>query len=454
VPTGKSRRATAPAAGGLFSPQSKCLGLDQTAHSPALQQKIVYAGVVASSFANAAELLERLAELPVPTKQVERLTRSIGTERVAQRDGSVEAFKALPLASKFGGPDDAVGPELACVFVDGGRLQLRERSQPPAPAPGEGSAPPAEPEQWEQESPAGKGFWREDKLGLLAVMKSGRCQADPCPEVPEGFLDVLRIPTLAKQLGKVAAGAEGGGAEAGPVPLAEEVLREGPRYAPPEVRHRQVVGSCQPWPAFARVVAQAAWAAGFQKAKRKAFVADGSSNNWRLRERFFGSFVPVLDFIHALSYVYAAALAGRPFQAGWRCYRRWIGWVWKGEVKKVLQELTRRQEEVGVPEKDESETSVRCVVARALTYLGNHQDKMRYDEYRQEGLPITSSLMESAVKQMNYRVKGSEKFWCQHGAEAIVQLRADHLSDDAPLDEFFRQRQATATGQRPHRRSA
>src|SRR5262249_52423408 len=34
---------------------------------------------------------------------------------------------------------------------------------------------------------------------------------------------------------------------------------------------------------------------------------------------------------------------------------------------------------------------------------------------------------------------------------AIVPLRADHLSDDAPLEQFFQQRQANATGQRPYR---
>ena len=46
-------------------------------------------------------------------------------------------------------------------------------------------------------------------------------------------------------------------------------------------------------------------------------MGDGSANNWKLQRRFFGSFVPILDFIHALSYVFAAALAGRRFAAGW-----------------------------------------------------------------------------------------------------------------------------------------
>ena len=62
--------------------------------------------------------------------------------------------------------------------------------------------------------------------------------------------------------------------------------------------------------------------------------------------------------------------------------------------------------------------------------------------------------MESAVKQFNQRLKGTEKFWSEEGAEAMLQLRADYLSDDKPLEAFWQRRQAQQTGQRPHRRVA
>ncbi len=413
-----------------------------------MQRKVVYAGVVASSFANAADLLLNLARLSVLAKPVERLTRAVGEQRVAARDRGVAAFAALPLAAKFDAPAGVAAPDLAVVMVDGGRSQIRERA-----APEDEPAAVASSEFDEQPADA-KGFWREDKVGLLVEMKSEAHQADPCPQVPPVFLDVLRIPRLARELGKTAARTEGeavGGETGEPLePEPDDLVG----YDPPEVGHRRVVASCRPWPEFAVRVAQAARAAGFQKAKRKAFVADGSANNWRLRARHFGSFVAVLDFIHALSYVYAAATAGRRFEQGWKCYREWIGWVWEGKVAKVIEALCQRQQEMGEPSEGESETSPRSIVAKALGYLSNHQDKMKYDEYRKEGLPITSSLMESVVKQMNQRVKGSEKFWCGQGAEAIVQLRADHLDDDQPLDDFWRQRQAAATGQRPYRRAA
>ena len=120
----------------------------------------------------------------------------------------------------------------------------------------------------------------------------------------------------------------------------------------------------------------------------------------------------------------------------------------------VIAALRQRQTELGLPEKDEAETSPRQVVSKAMAYLENHQDKMQYDAYRREGLPITSSLMESAVKQINQRVKGSEKFWSEAGSEAVLQLRADQLSDGEPLADFWQRRQATATGQRRYRRPA
>src|SRR5207302_5714547 len=129
-------------------------------------------------------------------------------------------------------------------------------------------------------------------------------------------------------------------------------------------------------------------------------------------------------------------------------------WLWQGEVEKVIVELAQRQAELGVPQTGDGETHPRQVVASALGYLQHHKDKMRYAEYRRLGLPITSSYVESAVKQFNQRVKGTEKFWSEEGAEALLQLRADHLSDDQPLVLFWQARQDKQTGQRSYRKAA
>ena len=70
--------------------------------------------------------------------------------------------------------------------------------------------------------------------------------------------------------------------------------------------------------------------------------------------------------------------------------------------------------------------------------------------YRQQGLPITSSLAESLVGEFNARVKSRQKYWNRpSGAEAILQLRAAVLSEDGRLERYFAERPGS-----PYRRRA
>ena len=73
---------------------------------------------------------------------------------------------------------------------------------------------------------------------------------------------------------------------------------------------------------------------------------------------------------------------------------------------------------------------------------------MRYADYRRRGLPIPSSYVESADKQFNQRMKGTEKFWTEDGTDDLFQLRADHLSAADPMAAFWQRRQNNAPEQR------
>jgi len=419
--------------------------------------KIVHAGVASQSFELGSKDLAVLAEVKVSAKQVERITKRIGLERQRERDENVESYQALPLVQRKavpemvdaqGQPQQLAAPDLAVAGVDGGRLQILERGAIVAKATTAEETLPAE------DGKSGQ-HWREDKIGLLMTMASEVSASDPCPEIPEQFVDPTRILKLARELKKQALPAEDGLKETTEPEVGSETLAENPVvWKPPEAKEKRLVASRCRWPDFGPILAAAAWAWGFYGAARKAFIGDGSDNNWTIWRQFFSSFTPILDFIHALSYVFAAAMAGRSFPEGWKVYEEWIGWIWKGEVTKVIAALAQRQLELGTPTEADGETSPRSVVAKTLCYLQNHKDQMRYHEYRRLGLPITSSYVESAVKQFNQRVKGTEKFWTEQGAEGILQLRADHLSADQPLQEFWKRRQAKQTGQRPYRKAA
>lgn len=72
------------------------------------------------------------------------------------------------------------------------------------------------------------------------------------------------------------------------------------------------------------------------------------------------------------------------------------------------------------------------------TYLRNNRVRMDYPSYRMAGLPIGSELVESLVKEINRRVKGTEKFWNDpSGANPILALKAASLCDDGRLGKLL-----------------
>lgn len=406
-------------------------------------RKTVHLGAKLGSFDSAKDSVAETLEVELTTKRVERLTERIGRERVAERELSTAQWEALPLVEKLKAPQGIKAPAVAGVSCDGGRMQ---RCDLPEEA---------------------KSHWCETKVGVLLEIAANPHDADPCPQVPTKFLDVVRMEQVTREIKRaVPKGQTFESSEKSPltsnanspsadsceavVPTAEEIFAE-----PPVVESRDVIASLADSAAFGKQLAAHAWSLGFAAALLKFFIADGSSTNWGIWQRHFKhlEFVPILDFIHALTYVYSAAMAGRSREAGGPVYIRWITWVWQGEVTRVIAELAARLVELGPLPPDAADTDPRQIVTDTLTYLTNQQSRMNYPAYRLMGLPITSSHIESTVKQISRRVKGSEKFWTEEGGEALLQLRADQLCDIAPLDSFWLRRTRQATGTRNYKRS-
>jgi hypothetical protein len=401
-----------------------------------VQQKIVHAGVNGVSYQQAARDLAELSDLSIAPKPVERMVRRIGRERIDQRDQAVKAHKQLPLMAK-----DAVAnpkrscPKMAMVSVDGGRLQIRSE--------------PSEPKQ--------DSHWRESKVAVLETYQSEVHQADPDPDVPRCFLDLKRTKEMVRGLGHAPpAGLEFGVENqlSKPAEAAGKERKRKFRPGRPERLVRSVLASRKCAEEFGPMVHQAAWERNFFGAGRTAFLGDGLPVNWTIQRRHFSSFTPILDFVHALSYVFAAAFAGRVQAEGEKLYKRWIQAVWAGQVATILPELEERSAELGLPPSECADSDPRKLVFESLRYLKNNADKMRYDDYRRQGLPIMTSAVESVIKMINRRVKGSEKFWSEPGAEAILQLRADCLSETETMSRFWITRAAQARSGRPYRRAA
>jgi len=391
---------------------------------------------------------------------VRRATLRIGEERLAQRDLLVETWDELPLADKGRCPGGARAPDLAVVMTDGGRVQVLPnedvtKGETPQNDPASPAAPGDPGGEGQQADGQRRGrFWRENKVAAVMTMSSEPRQADPCPELPETFSDPLVVLKLAREVGHAEAippaePFQSSGREQdqqGEPADQEQQQQKQRRPGSPEVVSRRVLATRQDNDAFGPMVAALAWSLGLMAAVRGAFVADGAEGNWSIQKKYFPRFTAIVDFIHVLSYVFAAAMAGRCFAEGWEVYQRWIAWVWQGEVEQVLEAMRQRLCELAEGSKEAE------VVGKSLGYLEGQKGRMSYAEYRKQGLPIMSSVMESTVKQIGRRVKGTEKFWSEEGVEAVMQLRADYLSDDEPMEQFWQQRAACMTGQRSYKR--
>jgi len=226
---------------------------------------------------------------------------SIGQQRVAEVQRQAESYQTLPLPQRQKSPTGQV-PQVACVMTDGGRIQVRDRHEAPQ----------------EKES---KGYWRESLVGCCLSMTSREHAEDPCPTIPKTFVDPARMHNLSREIKGFSTLPDTG----------ESAPDESPddREGRPEMLVKSVVATRAGQTAFGQRLVAEAYGRGFHAARRKAFVADGAASNWTVHRKHFSHYTPVLDFTHAICYVYAAAMAGLASRAGWDEYVCWAQWLWE-----------------------------------------------------------------------------------------------------------------------------
>ena len=369
------------------------------------------------SFGEAAQNLHDLARVKISAVHIDNLVRRLGQEWSAKRDREVADFQHNALSRGY-----AQAPRVAAVMLDAGRAQTR--AEPSAPG---------------VESPQ----WRAPNYACCLSLPAQQKQTDPQPEPPEKFLDRQRVPKLVQELQRIHG-----------TPLAREQKpkkQAAARAQQPKKRSkskkrlrkyllRTVVATLAGVNEFAQMVAAEVYKRGLDLARDKACVADGQASNWTVYEEVLRplGFRAVLDFLHLLGYLYAAAQAASDSaEKKWALYERWLRWAWGGMREKLLLALQAEAARAGQPPEGAPERDPRKVLQTAVRYVTHNLDKMDYPRYRQLGLPISSAPVESLIKQFNRRVKGTEKFWTPSALEAVLQVRAAELSEDSRLDHLW-----------------
>jgi len=178
-----------------------------------------------------------------------------------------------------------------------------------------------------------------------------------------------------------------------------------------------------------------------ERVRQRVFLVDGNKQQLAAiaacaEER--GMKVPVLiDYIHVSGYIGKAAAAlhpGDPVAAGQWADGQLLR-VLHGRAKAVAATLA------SVAAKTRANPRKRHLdltdLDRAVTYLNNNQQHMKYDKALEKGWPIATGMIEGACRfviEDRFGITGAR--WSPGGAEDILKIRAVVVNGD--LDDYMR----------------
>ena len=176
--------------------------------------------------------------------------------------------------------------------------------------------------------------------------------------------------------------------------------------------------------AFERRLLRELAAAGCAPQDVDVCVGDGAEWIRRLFDDWFPDADKIVDFYHAAEYLWAAARARHDagdLAEAWA--KKLCGMLKAGRHDDVLADLRRRGGD-----------AEEC--RRAVGYLAERRDRMRYDKHLAAGLPIGSGIVEAGCKNIvGRRMKCTGMRWSVDGANPVLWLRCAWLG--GWLDDYW-----------------
>ena len=164
---------------------------------------------------------------------------------------------------------------------------------------------------------------------------------------------------------------------------------------------------------FAPALWALAWRYGVPTAADSSVTADGAQWIWRLVADLFPDSVQIVDWYHACEHLACAAHARYPDDetAAQRWYRQRCRELYKGEVHKIILRLYAAE------------------LSEHAHYFETHKRRMQYQTRVEEGYPVGSGTVESAIKQYKHRLTGSGMRWSRLRAEHMLTIRGAVLAE-------------------------
>lgn len=181
---------------------------------------------------------------------------------------------------------------------------------------------------------------------------------------------------------------------------------------------------------FAQRVDREARRRGFDQAQRRAVLGDGAPWIWNIADEQFPGAAQIVDLFHAKGHLWDVAKAiygaGSDLGEQWAKQRR--DELDEGKIDSVLTALRVHA--------DANDEARKC-----LGYVTANRHRMRYPDFRAQGLCISTGVVEAGCKTVvGTRLKRAGMHWTVAGADAIVALRCCVLS--GRFEDFWERRSA------------
>jgi hypothetical protein len=161
---------------------------------------------------------------------------------------------------------------------------------------------------------------------------------------------------------------------------------------------------------------------GLNQAKRVVVLGDGSPWIWGIADEHFPGAIQIVDLYHAREHLanLSKIVYGPTHSEG----KQWLATRYQeldaGKVEALIGDLR------GLKSRDDS---VQKEIERQIHYFQTNAERMRYAEFRRQGLFVGSGVIEAGCKTIvGLRLKQSGMKWTVRGANAIIALRCLALS--------------------------
>ena len=170
---------------------------------------------------------------------------------------------------------------------------------------------------------------------------------------------------------------------------------------------------------------------GMEKVQQWVALSDAGQGFERFFDVYFPRAVKIVDFRHATEHLTGLAKGLGDDGSSEGLLTTWCHQLKREGGASVLATVMALDREA-------MDAPTRAAHDDALSYFGNHHERMKYPEYLAKGWQIGSGSVESACKNvLNHRLSMGGMRWGEEGGDAVAHLRALFRSEACQWDAFW-----------------